>query len=160
MQFDTKIWHPNISSQTGAICLDILKNEWTPALTIRTALISLQALLSAPEPDDPQDAEVANMYKSDIKQFEEYAKEWTMKFAVEETESDKVRKITDMGFSDIMAVEALEKYDYDEEGKEFLLRAFLVFLEYKGIAECPKDILDGGKSLVNEFIKFNKITMD
>jgi len=59
MKFDTKIWHPNISSQTGAICLDILKNEWTPALTIRTALISLQALLCAPEPDDPQDAVVA-----------------------------------------------------------------------------------------------------
>ncbi len=39
--------------RTGAICLDILKNEWTPALTIRTALISLQALLCAPEPDDP-----------------------------------------------------------------------------------------------------------
>jgi len=53
MKFDTKIWHPNISSQTGAICLDILKNEWTPALTIRTGLISLQALLCAPEPDDP-----------------------------------------------------------------------------------------------------------
>ena len=42
MKFDTKIWHPNI-----------LKNEWTPALTIRTALISLQALLCSPEPDDP-----------------------------------------------------------------------------------------------------------
>ena len=65
MKFDTKVWHPNISSQTGAICLDILKNEWTPALTIRTALISLQALFCAPEPDDPQDAEVARMYKTD-----------------------------------------------------------------------------------------------
>jgi len=27
MKFDTKIWHPNISSQTGAICLDTLKTE-------------------------------------------------------------------------------------------------------------------------------------
>jgi hypothetical protein len=51
-------------------------------------------------------------------------------------------------------------YDYDKEGKEHLLRAFLVFLEHKGIAKCTKDILDGGKSLVNEFIKFNNITMD
>ena len=60
MKFQTKIWHPNISSQTGAICLDILKDEWSPALTIRTALLSLQALLCAPEPDDPQDAVVAS----------------------------------------------------------------------------------------------------
>lgn len=59
MKYDTRIWHPNISSESGAICLDILKNEWSPALTVRTALISLQALMSAPEPDDPQDAVVA-----------------------------------------------------------------------------------------------------
>ena len=84
MKFETKLWHPNVSSQTGAICLDILKNEWTPALTIRTALISLQALMCSPEPgrvfdnnftvDDPQDAQVANMYKTDRKLFEYTAK--------------------------------------------------------------------------------------
>ena len=82
MKFDTKIWHPNISSVTGAICLDILKNEWTPALTIRTALISLQALMCAPVPgisiafilEDPQDAEVASQYKSNLNLFNKTAK--------------------------------------------------------------------------------------
>ena len=115
MKFDTKIWHPNISSQTGAICLDILKNEWTPALTIRTALISLQALLSAPEPDDPQDAEVATMYKGDRAEFNRKAQEWVRTFAKEETQDDKVKKITDMGFTEDQAREALEKFDWEEE---------------------------------------------
>jgi ubiquitin-conjugating enzyme (huntingtin interacting protein 2) len=54
MRFITKVWHPNISSANGAICLDILKDQWTPALTLKTALLSLQALLSSPAPDDPQ----------------------------------------------------------------------------------------------------------
>jgi ubiquitin-protein ligase len=52
--FGNSVWHPNISSQTGAICLDILKDQWSPALTMKTALLSLQALLCAAEPSDPQ----------------------------------------------------------------------------------------------------------
>merc|ERR1711948_61355 len=94
MKFDTKIWHPNISSQTGAICLDVLKGEWSPALTIRTALLSIQALLSAPEPDDPQDAEVAQMYKTNRELFTQTAKYWTETFAQEEAQkSSKDQKI-------------------------------------------------------------------
>ena len=49
-----QVWHPNVSSANGAICLDILKDQWSPALTLKTALLSLQALLSSPEPADPQ----------------------------------------------------------------------------------------------------------
>lgn len=113
MKFDTKIWHPNISSQTGAICLDILKNEWTPALTIRTALISLQALLCAPEPDDPQDAVVAQMYKNNIEQFNQKAAEWTENYAKELTAEDKLTKIMEMGFPEDVAREALTRYDND-----------------------------------------------
>ena len=61
-KFDTKIWHPNVSSQTGAICLDILKDQWSPALNVKTVLLSISALLTAAEPSDPQDAEVAKQY--------------------------------------------------------------------------------------------------
>uniref|UniRef100_A0A452ZVY2 UBC core domain-containing protein n=1 Tax=Aegilops tauschii subsp. strangulata TaxID=200361 RepID=A0A452ZVY2_AEGTS len=43
----------------GRICLDILKDKWSPALQIRTVLLSIQALLSAPNPDDPLSENVA-----------------------------------------------------------------------------------------------------
>ncbi len=82
MKFTTAMWHPNVSSQTGAICLDILKDAWSPALTIKTALLSLCALLSAPEPNDPQDAQVASQYKRDYKEWCATAKYWTETYAM------------------------------------------------------------------------------
>ena len=116
MKFDTKIWHPNISSVTGAICLDILKNEWTPALTIRTALISLQALMCEPVPNDPQDAVVAKQYMSDIKLFNETAKHWVEEYANPERNlQKKIKEITEMGFSEEQAKKALEQNNEDVE---------------------------------------------
>ncbi|KAK6202053.1 ubiquitin-conjugating enzyme [Pestalotiopsis sp. IQ-011] len=81
MKFDTKIWHPNISSQTGAICLDTLAAAWSPVLTIKSTLLSLQSLLESPEPKDPQDAEVAKMLMSNKPAFEAKAHEWAVRYA-------------------------------------------------------------------------------
>ncbi|PGH20367.1 hypothetical protein AJ80_03635 [Polytolypa hystricis UAMH7299] len=81
MKFETKLWHPNVSSQTGAICLDTLSTAWSPVLTIKSALLSLQSLLSTPEPKDPQDAEVANMLLRNPKEFERVARDWAVKYA-------------------------------------------------------------------------------
>ncbi|KAK4658203.1 Ubiquitin-conjugating enzyme E2 1 [Podospora pseudocomata] len=53
MKFDTKIWHPNVSSVTGAICLDTLGTGWSPVGTIKMALISLRMLLRIPQPKGP-----------------------------------------------------------------------------------------------------------
>jgi ubiquitin-conjugating enzyme (huntingtin interacting protein 2) len=116
MKFDTKIWHPNISSVTGAICLDILKNEWTPALTIRTALISLQALMCEPVPNDPQDAVVAKQYMSDINLFNATAKHWVEEYATPGRNlQKKIKELADMGFNEQQAKEALEKNEEDLE---------------------------------------------
>jgi len=114
MKFMTKIWHPNISSQTGAICLDILKDQWSPALTIKTALLSLQALLCSPEPDDPQDAEVARMYKTDRDNYERTAKFWTDTYAKETSKDDAIARVCDMGFSKDSARDALDRCGWDE----------------------------------------------
>ncbi|KAF3396221.1 Ubiquitin-conjugating enzyme E2 1 [Penicillium rolfsii] len=81
MKFETKVWHPNVSSQTGAICLDTLSSAWSPVLTIKSALISLQSLLSTPEPKDPQDAEVANMMLQRPDEFKRVAREWAVIYA-------------------------------------------------------------------------------
>ena len=81
MKFETKVWHPNVSSVTGAICLDTLSSAWSPVLTIKSALISLQSLLSTPEPKDPQDAEVAGMLLKNPAEFQHKAREWAVKFA-------------------------------------------------------------------------------
>jgi ubiquitin-conjugating enzyme (huntingtin interacting protein 2) len=116
MKFDTKIWHPNISSVTGAICLDILKNEWTPALTIRTALISLQALMCAPVPDDPQDAVVASQFKNDYELFKKTAKYWTDMYAnPKKQEESALKELMDMGFTEKDARNALKSHNNDLE---------------------------------------------
>ena len=81
MKFATRLWHPNVSSQTGAICLDTLGSAWSPVLTIKSALLSLQSLLESPEPKDPQDAEVARMMMNHPEQFERQAREWAFKYA-------------------------------------------------------------------------------
>mmetsp|Transcript_18628 Transcript_18628/g.33334 ORF Transcript_18628/g.33334 Transcript_18628/m.33334 type:complete len:193 (+) Transcript_18628:1310-1888(+) len=113
MRFDTKIWHPNVSSANGAICLDILKDEWSPALTMRTALLSLQALLCDPNPSDPQDAQVAAQYKKNVKEWEATAKFWTQTYAMTEDVDTKVKQLTEMGFPTDKAKAALAKHNGD-----------------------------------------------
>jgi len=64
VRFLTRIYHPNVD-KLGRICLDVLKEKWSPALQIRTILLSIQALMSAPNPDDPLDNGVAEHWKRD-----------------------------------------------------------------------------------------------
>eukprot|EP00123_Amoebidium_parasiticum_P000962 comp11919_c0_seq1/m.6578 comp11919_c0_seq1/g.6578 ORF comp11919_c0_seq1/g.6578 comp11919_c0_seq1/m.6578 type:complete len:129 (-) comp11919_c0_seq1:510-896(-) len=82
VRFLTKIYHPNID-KLGRICLDILKDKWSPALMIRTVLLSIQALLSAPNPDDPLANDVAELWKKNEAQAIKNAKEWTARYAKE-----------------------------------------------------------------------------
>ena len=105
--------------------LDILKNEWSPALTLRTAMLSLQALLSTPNPDDPQDAQVAGQYKKNKADFERTAAYWTATYAMPAAKPDvegMVGRLSEMGFDKDKCVKALEQTKYNENAAlEYLI---------------------------------------
>ena len=74
VKFLSKMFHPNIYGD-GKICLDILQNQWSPIYDIAAILTSIQSLLSDPNPQSPANAEAAQLYDRDRRDYNRRVRE-------------------------------------------------------------------------------------
>ncbi|CAD2083677.1 ubiquitin-conjugating enzyme E2, putative [Plasmodium vinckei] len=80
--FITKVFHPNVNFTTGALCMDILKTNWSPAWTIQSLCRAILFLLNEPNAESPLNCDAGNLIRSgDIKGFKSMAKMYTKEYA-------------------------------------------------------------------------------
>ncbi|CAB1337144.1 unnamed protein product, partial [Coregonus sp. 'balchen'] len=132
--YEGAIYHEDLASQhqlshrlipvRTALCT-LCVSDRAAAMTLRTVLLSLQALLAAAEPDDPQDAVVANQYKQNPEMFKQTARLWSHVYAGAPSSSPeytrKIDKLCAMGFDKNAVIVALSSKSWDVETATELL---------------------------------------
>ena len=80
VKFLTKIYHPNVSDK-GEICMQAIESNWVPTRNANFVIEYLLTMIKAPEPENPQDNAIAELYKSNYNAWAATAAEWTVAHA-------------------------------------------------------------------------------
>ena len=67
---ETRVYHPNIDLE-GNVCLNILREDWKPVLSLSAVVYGLLHLFLEPNADDPLNKEAAETLSSNKKLFEQ-----------------------------------------------------------------------------------------
>ena len=59
VSFITTVYHPNIND-LGCVCIDVLYQGWSPAVTINNLMLYLIQLLGDPDAEDPLESLIAS----------------------------------------------------------------------------------------------------
>jgi len=81
MRFVTPIFHPNVESGSGEICMNRLQTDWSPSRTMAQVFLFICSLLNDPSSENPSEVEISFIYKEKREQFNQIAREWTRKYA-------------------------------------------------------------------------------
>ncbi|CAI5715360.1 unnamed protein product [Hyaloperonospora brassicae] len=81
VRFVTRVYHPNIKSQSGEICADVISENWTPTLNVLHCLTVIKQILEQPDMDNPLEPEIAKQMHENKVEFDKTATEWTKQYA-------------------------------------------------------------------------------
>lgn len=82
VNFKTRIYHCNITPK--GICMEVLKDGWSPRVTLAKVIIELMSLLTDPSASTPLDGAIAKLYMDDRAEHDKVAREWTARYAAPE----------------------------------------------------------------------------
>lgn len=83
VSFETKVFHPNVNFNTGELCVDILKTDWSPAWTLQYVCRAVVSLLRDPNADSPLNCDAGNLLRSgDLRGFNSMARMYTIEHAM------------------------------------------------------------------------------
>jgi len=71
---NTLVYHPNIDWE-GKVCLNILRQDWMPVLSLGSVIFGLMTLFLEPNPDDPLNKEAAQLMVEKAKDFQRNVQE-------------------------------------------------------------------------------------